>query len=164
MVNCRDVQCSNESHKVACDEHMLEMLGCIEKAANECLPFKVGNRHKNVIPRWNHDIKQFQEDAHFWHSIWQSAGRPLNCELHSLMKKTRNLYHLHIRKNKRMLDNIKRNIVALMVREIYLTKLRNLGKVSQPLPLQLTMSLTTYQGTLQQFTKTCVTALMTTIT
>ena len=37
------------------------------------------------------------------------AGRPLNCELHSLMKKTRNLYHLHIRKNKRMMDNIKRD-------------------------------------------------------
>ena len=112
LVNCRDVHPSNESHKVACDEHMLEILGCIEKAANECLPLhnsKVGNRHKNVIPRWNHDIKPFQDDAHFWHSIWQSAGRPLNCELHSLMKKTRNLYHLRIRKNKRMLDNIKRN-------------------------------------------------------
>ena len=112
MVNCRDVHCSDESYKVACDEHMLEILGCIEKAANECLPLnnsKVGNRHINVIPRWDHDIKPFQEDAHFWHSIWQSAGRPLNCELHSLMKKTRNLYHLHIRKNKRMLDNIKIN-------------------------------------------------------
>ena len=84
MVTCRDVHCSDESHKVACDDHMLEILGCIEKAANECLPLhnsEVGNRHKNVIPRWNHDIKSFQEDAHFWHSIWQSAGRSLNCEL-----------------------------------------------------------------------------------
>ena len=64
MVNCRDVHCSNESHKVACDDHMLEILGCIEKAANKCLPLhnsKIGNRRKNVMPRWNHDISHFKK-------------------------------------------------------------------------------------------------------
>jgi hypothetical protein len=112
IVNCRDVHCHDESHRVACDEFMLEILRSIEKSANKQLPLKnskVGNISKNAIPRWNEDIKPFKENAHFWHAIWQSAGRPLNCQLHSLMKKTRNLYHLHIRKNKRMLDNIKRN-------------------------------------------------------
>ena len=62
------------------DEFMLEILGAIENTANERLPLhnsKVGNRCKHAIPRWNHETKPFKENAHCWHSIWQSAGRPL---------------------------------------------------------------------------------------
>ena len=112
IAECHDVHCSHPSHKLACDEFMLELLRCIEKSANAQLPLKksiIRDKNKTLIPNWKDEIKPYRDEAYFWHSIWQSAGRPLNCQLHSLMKKTRNQYHLHIRKSKRMLDQIKRN-------------------------------------------------------
>ena len=45
----------------------------------------------------------------FWHAIWVSAGRPMNTQLHHLMKKTRNVYHFQIRKCKKMKDILKKN-------------------------------------------------------
>ena len=54
-------------------------------------------------------MQPFKDTAMFWHSIWLSAGRPLNTELHIIMKKTRNQYHYQIRKNRKMNDIIKKN-------------------------------------------------------
>ena len=68
-----------------------------------------GNTTKKDIPRWNEDIEPYRQDALFWHAVWLSAGRPINSELHNVMKRTRNMYHLHIRKNKRVLDKMKSN-------------------------------------------------------
>ena len=112
ITECRDVHCTDENHKTMCDKFMLDILQCIEKSAYDELPVNsrnVKNSYKKGIPRWNNDIEPFKENAHFWHGIWQSAGRPLNCQLHTIMKRTRNVYHLHIRKNRRMLDQIKKN-------------------------------------------------------
>ena len=112
LVNCRNVNCADESHRVACDDYMLELLGSIEKSANAQIPLKQKiskNSDKKTIPRWNDDIEPHKQTAYFWHAVWQSAGRPLNCTLHSIMKRTRNVYHLQIRKNKRMQNQIKRN-------------------------------------------------------
>ena len=55
------------------------------------------------------DIEPSRRDAQFWHSVWISAGRPINTELHKLMKRTRNIYHLQIRKSKKAADVLKRN-------------------------------------------------------
>ena len=67
------------------------------------------NTTRKAIPRWNEDIEPCRQDALFWHAVWLSAGRPINSELHKVMERTRNMYHLHIRKNKRVLDKIKSN-------------------------------------------------------
>ena len=64
---------------------------------------------RKAIPRWNEDIEPYRQDALCWHAVWLSAGRPINSELHKVMKRTRNMYHLHIRKNKRVIDKIKSN-------------------------------------------------------
>ena len=61
----------------------------------------------NLFQGWNEDIKPYGKDALFWQSFWLSAGRPLNTQLHRVMKRTGNVYYLHIRKNKRMLRKIK---------------------------------------------------------
>ena len=45
----------------------------------------------------------------FWHSVWISAGRPINTELHRIMKRSRNAYHFQIRKNKKLAENLKKN-------------------------------------------------------
>ena len=58
---------------------------------------------------WNDLVKPFKEDAMFWHSIWISAGKPLNNTLHHIMKRTRNIYHYHVRKCRRSADVVKGN-------------------------------------------------------
>ena len=72
----------------------------LEKSANTQIPKPKTNSslYKPNIPNWKDEIEPFRDDAIFWHSIWLSAGKPLNCQLHSIMKRTRNVYHFHIRK------------------------------------------------------------------
>ena len=43
--------------------------------------------------------------------LWLSAGKPLNCVLHNIMKHTRNIFHLLIRKCKKAKENILKNKV-----------------------------------------------------
>ena len=51
-------------------------------------------------------VEPFQDNAHFWHSIWVSCGKPINTEVHKIMKKTRNLYHYQIRRCRRIEEYI----------------------------------------------------------
>ena len=46
---------------------------------------------KHGITKWREEIVPFRDKALFWHSVWQSAGRPLNTELHKIMKKKQKL-------------------------------------------------------------------------
>ena len=50
-----------------------------------------------------------KDNDYFWNSVWISAGKPINCQLHNIMKITRNRYHLLIRRNKREADTIQKN-------------------------------------------------------
>ena len=108
--NCCNTNCDRTMHKNAIDNYMLNILCAMEHAATESLPKpKVSENTRKPIPRWNEDIEPSKQDALFWHAIWVSAGKPLNNELHKIMKRTRNIYHLNIRKNKRMMDKVKRD-------------------------------------------------------
>ena len=40
-------------------------------------------------------------------SVWMSAGRPVNCELHSVMKRSKNQYHNSVRRVKNLADTIR---------------------------------------------------------
>ena len=105
IINCLNVHCNNAYHKTASDDYMLEILHTMEQAAKKILPTpkipkKDGNSSKS-IPRWNEDIEPYRKDALFWHSVWVSAGKPLNNELHNIMKRTKNIYHFHIRKKQK---------------------------------------------------------------
>ncbi len=99
--DCINVRCKNASHINICDEELTNLLQCVSSAANECLPSsKRIKRNSNLIPNWNIDIEPLKDKAMFWNAVWQSAGRPINTTLHSIMKKSRNVYHFHIRKKK----------------------------------------------------------------
>ena len=67
------------------------------------------NKDKSCKPGWSENVKQFRESAIFWHQVWLSAGKPLNCQLHYVMKHTRNIYHYQVRKIKKAEDIIKKN-------------------------------------------------------
>ena len=113
LCECHEVHCQNQEHNENLDDFMMELLGAMEQTANETLPVKKmhqknGKAH-SPIARWNEDIEPYKREAHFWHAIWVSCGRPMHNEVHTIMKRTRNVYHYHIRKSKRMLDKVKRD-------------------------------------------------------
>ena len=109
--HCHDVHCHDENHINNSDDFLMEMLRTIQSTADTCLPSSgtKDNRNKQQIACWPEEVQPFKDTAMFWHSIWLSAGRPVNTELHRIMKRTRNIYHFQIRKNKKMADTLKKN-------------------------------------------------------
>lgn len=109
-LSCQDVHCKNPDHISDLDHLMLDTLKIIEESISCHIPRKKeGKTSKERIPSWKKDIEPIKDNAYFWHSVWVSANRPLNCVLHSIMKKTRNKYHLAIRKNRRISDLIQKD-------------------------------------------------------
>ena len=109
--HCHDVQCNDDNHKNDSDNFLIKILKTIKSTSDSFIPFS-GQKHngnKSPIFNWREEIQPCKEKALFWRAIWQSAGRPINTELHRIMKRTRNVYHLHIRKNKKMAQTLKRN-------------------------------------------------------
>ena len=107
------MQCRNPEHLKAIDDYLDKIVTVIENVCHIALPkinCKVkGKSKEKVLAGWNDEVKPFQESAQFWFAIWVSAGRPLNCELHSLMKSTRNRYHFMVRKCRKYSEKIKSN-------------------------------------------------------
>ena len=112
-LNCSDPHCKIKSHKQDVDDLMVQVLREIETASNDNQtpgkPKHESGERKSSIPNWKTEIKPLKDDAYFWNSVWISAGKPINCHLHNIMKRTRNRYHLAIRRNKRSIDAIRKN-------------------------------------------------------
>lgn len=110
---CLNVHCDNSAHKEACDDALSNLLKCVENAANEFIPCSGRGSHhkkkKTVLAMWNDELKPFKDKAMFWHAIWISAGKPINTELHRIMKRARNVYHFQIRKSKKVTNILKKN-------------------------------------------------------
>ena len=71
------------------------------------MPKKKTNRsNAKIVPRWSDLVSPFHDEARFWHSIWVSAGCPINTDLHTIMKRTRNQYHYALRRCKRASEEI----------------------------------------------------------
>ena len=107
ITECRNVYCRNKGHVEAIDLHMCTFLGCINDNVKYCLP-QTSGRNKKSITGWNDEVKPFREEAMFWHSLWISAGKPINNTLHNIMKKTRSVYHYQIRKCRKAVEALKR--------------------------------------------------------
>ena len=111
---CHDVHCKDECHVDECGKVLVDVLDSTKLSAASCLPSPSNRKcptKKTTIFRWNEDVQTFKDKAMFWHSIWLSAGRPVNTVLHQIMKKTRNIYHYQIRKNRKMAECIKKNAI-----------------------------------------------------
>ena len=107
-LDCQDVHCNAPHHISTLDDIMAQVLGSIEDVAQETLVTSVQKpKGKMKLPKWKEDVDPVKDTAHFWNAVWKSAGKPLNCQLHTIMKRTRNKYHLEIRKKKRLLERIK---------------------------------------------------------
>lgn len=109
---CRNVHCTDEGHLGGIDDFLATLLKDIESSANNNLHVvdrKTETEKKSAIPCWKEEVQPFKEDALFWHAIWLSAGKPLNTQLHMIMRRTRNIYHYQIRKCKNMVNILKKN-------------------------------------------------------
>ena len=110
---CFNVHCQNVNHNEVCDEFLISLLKCVENAAKECIPYSGGNPHhikkKPLLAMWNDEVQPFKDKALFWHAVWQSAGKPINTQLHGIMKRARNIYHFQIKKCKKMKNTLKKN-------------------------------------------------------
>ena len=106
-VNCRNVHCKDQKHIQQIDRYTKDVLNDVDHVIEIVASKKRQNCHSNkVVPGWSELVKPFSDDAKFWHAIWTSAGKPLNTQLHQIMKKTRNVYHFAIRKCKRAAETI----------------------------------------------------------
>ena len=52
-------------------------------------------------------VEPHRQKAVFWHSIWQSSGRPNRGEVRNIMASTRNKYHNVVRKCKKLIGATK---------------------------------------------------------
>ena len=85
---CKDVHCNNVHHIQEIDTLVVDILKSIDVSAASCLPKPQRKKtSKPMIKGWKDEVEPFRDKAMFWHAMWESAGRPLNNELHAENKK-----------------------------------------------------------------------------
>ena len=114
LIECENLHCKDHIHLEAVDWLTTEILNAIQSAAEETIPFPKptdngSNKRYKTTPGFTDRVKQYKDKALFWHSIWKSAGRPMNTELHNIMKKTRNVYHMEYKKCRKAEATIKKS-------------------------------------------------------
>ena len=99
LSDCQDPHCKSEEHIEALNWFAVEMLEAVQRAGEKTLPFpKAGKAGKKATPGFDERVKPFKETAYFWHCVWKSSGRPINNQVHNIMKRTRNRYHMELKK------------------------------------------------------------------
>ena len=109
---CRDPNCHDKNHSLERDRYVLDVLSALIETTQYTIPMTQGggssNRFANgTLPGWQTEVEPLREDSLFWHSVWQSAGRPTTGILHLLMARTRNRYHYAVRRVKKHAEQIK---------------------------------------------------------
>ena len=101
MLYCRDVKCTNKSHLDRLDMLSEDVMDCISKAVQETIPHSNSTKEGFLpVPGWKDVVKPYKDQSLFWGAVWKSAGRPIDTELHKVMRHTRNKYHYAIRQVK----------------------------------------------------------------
>lgn len=111
VLHCTDLHCDNPQHKSDIDLFSLQIMDSISTAVETNIPSNSnsGNYMHTPVPGWTEFVKPFRDDSLFWHSVWVSAGRPLNTVLHQVMRSTRHKYHYAIRKVRRVESEIRKD-------------------------------------------------------
>jgi hypothetical protein len=63
---------------------------------------------RKKVPGWNVQVKPFRDNARFWHAVWVSADKPLNCKVHNIMRRTKNIFHYQFKKCRKAESQIKK--------------------------------------------------------
>ena len=103
---CNDPTCTDSNHHKDVDVFCNYIISSIDSAVHSNIPLSKPNSNNSVKPGWAVLVKPFQEDAKFWHAIWISLGKPLNCQIYNVMKHSRNQYHFAVRRVKNNVSKI----------------------------------------------------------
>ena len=111
VTECENVHCRDPVHLEALDWAATELLEGVQDCAEATLPVpKAGEaKDRKATPGFKTRVKPFKDVAYFWHQVWKSASSPLNCELHTIMKRTRNKYHMEFKKCQKAENLIKKS-------------------------------------------------------
>ena len=112
VTECRDLGCRDPNHMEELDSLILSMLDTVQDVSEITLPTPQADKTQKSsrkIPGWKEEVKPFRDQAYFWHQLWLSCGRPLNTEVHRIMRMTRNRYHYEFKKCKKSEEKIRRN-------------------------------------------------------
>ena len=84
IINCWDTKWKNPTHVKERDSLLLDTISCAIETSYENIPLQAHKRYVNPansanqpLPGWNESIAPLKSDSIFWHSVWKSAGRPL---------------------------------------------------------------------------------------
>ena len=133
VLRCRNVHCSCEVHKLKLTEMCEDVLDSVSTAVHSNIPGSSG-KVLDTMPGWSEYIQPFKENSQFWKAVWVSAGRPVDTELHRIMKNCRNKFHLAIRHVKKaeagirkdkFLDACLNNKVSDILKEIKSSRNKN---------------------------------------
>ena len=106
-MNCNHCNCNSSNHIIEIDRYTKDILNSVESCIKGIgLTKRSTKKREKVVPGWTDIVKPLFDQARFWNSIWISAGKPINTELHFIMKRTRNKYHYALRKCKRAREKI----------------------------------------------------------
>ena len=67
---------------------------------------KGSQQQQGGVAGWNEYVKPYYQESKFWHSIWESAGRPLTGNLFNIMKHTKLQYKYAFRRVKKAKNKI----------------------------------------------------------
>ena len=84
-VLCSNPNCTESSHLKDIDSFCNFITDSIESSVNNNFPCS----SDSAISGWSDYVEPYRKDAKFWHAIWVSLGRPLNCEVHNAHQEVR---------------------------------------------------------------------------
>ena len=102
---CRNLHCNNDQHKSDIDTYGIDIMEALEFAVEGNIP--TCNTSSKPLHGWNEYIKPIKNDMNFWHSLWISAGKPINTVLHRVYRNVRHQYHYAVRKLKGHRNRVK---------------------------------------------------------
>ena len=114
VIDCYNVNCTDPVHRVNIDKYTIDIIKCVESAAEEHIPYtrskpgKPSSKRKS-IPGWVEMVKPQQEKARFWYQVWLSADKPRAGQLFNIMRFTRNQYRYARKKCLKAVEATKRN-------------------------------------------------------
>ena len=103
---CNDVHCNNVQHRVDITVYTLTLLEMIDFSTKNNIPSSSVPHEKKILG-WKEFVQPYKDEANFYHAVWLSYGKPINCNVHYAMKRTRNIYHYAIRKVKNNMEFLK---------------------------------------------------------
>ena len=96
-LTCSNPLCTNAEHSRERDSFVLDLMSTVIETSHATIPMS-GPKHEDLsrscpvwksIPGWPEFVHPYREDAIFWHSVWQSAGRPDKGVLRDTMVRTK---------------------------------------------------------------------------